>query len=643
MRLAGACSAWSTRPVLRGRLRGQLVDPHRRSCRLPRVPAVQQAPPHRHGVLQRRTSASSRRAASCRRWTSRRDDPTFGVKTIQDLGWKDLLDGFTCTECGRCQDACPAWATGKPLNPKTMIMGLREMSGRRRARACNLIPNVRRSCARPYGRRRHGSRPRRLAAPIVDDGHPVRRGLGLRHLRRLRRGLPGAHRARRQDRRAAAQPRARGVALPDRADRRVHGTWSRHGNPWGLPQATRLDWTKGLPFEVPDGGAALAAGGPSSDEIECLYWVGCAAAFDERNRRVARAFVTCLDAAGVRFAILGQEESCTGDPARRMGNEYVYQMLAKGNVETLNRYGLRSIVTACPHCFNTIGNEYGQFGGQYEVVHHSVYLQRLLGVGRLTTAMVEGGGARSVTLPRLVLPDALQRGDRPAAGRAGRRARPRAARDGQPRPPDASAAARAAAGCGWKRRAGTRINSERTRQALETGASTVATACPYCMTMLKDGLAGAESNTDGVTTADIAELLAESLAPARAGRGGSCRSSSRAGPTGRNRVASLGSEFGRRPGSAWTGFGRRRCVTDMGVASSLPAFTPPVSTRPLETGDRPARSSLLARSIRQGRSLAVQASPWSMERAVTLGSAVPHSRSASRNAADTGGSDIGDG
>ena len=124
------------------------------------------------------------------------------------------------------------------------------------------------------------------------------------------------------------------------------------------------------------------------DELEVLYWVGCAAAFDERNRRVARAFATCLDAAGIRFAVLGQEESCTGDPARRMGNDYVFQILASGNVETLNRYGMgeRTIVTACPHCFNTIGNEYGQLGGSFKVVHHSVFLQGLLADGRLRVA-----------------------------------------------------------------------------------------------------------------------------------------------------------------------------------------------------------------------------------------------------------------
>src|SRR4029077_2404359 len=142
---------------------------------------------------------------------------------------------------------------------------------------------------------------------------------------------------------------------------------------------------------------ASAAGG--LDELEVLYWVGCAAAFDERNKRVARAFATCLNAAGVSFAILGQEESCTGDPARRMGNDYVYQVLASGNVETLNRYGMgeRTIVTACPHCFNTIANEYGQLGGHFDVVHHSVSLQGLLSSGRLRVAEDGAAAAGSVT------------------------------------------------------------------------------------------------------------------------------------------------------------------------------------------------------------------------------------------------------
>jgi Fe-S oxidoreductase len=436
------------------------------------------------------------------------EDATFGLKTLQDLGWKDLLDGLTCTECGRCQDACPAWNTGKPLNPKTFIMGIRDMSDEAE-HGLNLIPNS------PIVRETYGLddrlQPAALARPIVDEAIPydavwdcVTCGacveacpVVIEHVDKivgLRRNL---------------------VLEESRFPQELTSAFrnmEQAENPWGLPRSTRTDWTKGLPFDVPTV-AALAKDGRLA-EIEVLYWVGCAAAFDERNRRVARAFATCLNAAGVRFAILGQEEACTGDPARRMGNDYVYQMLASGNVETLNRYGLRSIVTACPHCFNTIGNEYGQLGGQYEVVHHSVYLQRLLESGRLSTAALDGGAVGSVTLhdscyltryngvvaaPREVLGavPGLELREMDNHGRQ-------------------TFCCGAGGGRMWMEETrGTRINAARTAQALATGASTVATACPYCMTMLKDGLAGAEANPDGVTTADIAELLAASLAPVR--------------------------------------------------------------------------------------------------------------------------------
>ena len=248
-----------------------------------------------------------------------------------------------------------------------------------------------------------------------------------------------------------------------------------------------------------------------------LYWVGCAAAFDERNRRVARAFATCLDAAGVRFAVLGQEETCSGDPARRMGNEYVYQMLATANVATLDKYamGERSIVTACPHCFNTIGNEYGQFGGSYRVVHHSQYLSELLASGRLRTWAADGS-PRSVTyhdscyLARYNGVAASPRDVLGAVPGLELREMERSGRN--------TFCCGAGGGRMWMEETrGTRINVERTRQALETGAETVATGCPFCMTMLKDGLAdaGRGPGTDGaVTSADSAELLAGSIDPA---------------------------------------------------------------------------------------------------------------------------------
>ncbi|HEY3163048.1 MAG TPA: (Fe-S)-binding protein [Candidatus Limnocylindrales bacterium] len=447
-----------------------------------------------------------------------REDATFGLKSLQDLGWKDLLDGFTCTECGRCQAACPANFTGKPLNPKAFIMGIREMSVEAE-HGLDLIPNnpiVRET----YDLGGAAPAPVLMAKPIVDEAIPydavwdcVTCGacveacpVLIEHVDKivgLRRNL---------------------VLEESRFPQELTGAFrgmEGQGNPWGQPASTRTDWTRGLPFEVPTV-ASLAASPGGLDSLEVLYWVGCAAAFDERNKRVARSVATCLNAAGVRFAILGQEESCTGDPARRMGNDYVFQILAAGNVETLNRYGMgeRTIVTACPHCFNTISNEYGQLGGAFSVVHHSVYLQGLLASGRLRVAEDGAAAAGSVTFH-----DSCY-----MARYNGVVAAPRDVLGAVPglelREMEKSGKNTFCCGAGggrmWMEETrGTRINAERTRQALETGAETVATSCPFCMVMMKDGLAdaassGAASTGSGggvVSARDIAEILADVIEP----------------------------------------------------------------------------------------------------------------------------------
>jgi len=423
------------------------------------------------------------------------EDARFGIKTIEDMSWKDLLDGFTCTECGRCQEACPAWATGKPLNPKTMIMGIREMAVDSE-HGVSIIPWIKPA---PVAEG--------LAQPVVDTAIPydavwdcVTCGacveacpVMIEHVDKivgLRRNL---------------------VLEESRFPAELASSFNnmeRYSNIWGQPQSSRLDWTRGLAFSVPTAASVVESGGPDAvADLECLYWVGCAASFDDRNRRVARAVVTCLEAAGVRYAVLGQEESCTGDPARRMGNEYVFQMLATGNVETLNRYKPKTIITACPHCFNTIGNEYGQLGGTYDVVHHSQFLSRLIGEGRLRVDLAR---EQSVTLhdscyltryngvisetrevlaavPGIELLEMDKNGKQTFCCGAG-------------------------GGRMWMEESrGTRINAERTRQALATGAGAVATACPFCLTMMRDGVADSGGAGEGVQVQDIAEILAAGL------------------------------------------------------------------------------------------------------------------------------------
>ncbi len=449
-----------------------------------------------------------------------REDVTFGIRTLADVTWKDLLDGLTCTECGRCQDACPAYATGKPLNPKAFIMGIRDMSDEAEHRL-PLIPNS------PSVRETYGLDDTisagDLTTPIVDTAIPydavwdcVTCGacvqacpVLIEHVDKivgLRRNL------------VLEESRFPSELAP--AFRNLENV----ANPWGQPPSSRLDWTKGLPFTVPVAAEVAAAG--RIDDLEVLYWVGCAAAFDERNRRVARAVVTCLQSAGVRYAVLGQEESCTGDPARRMGNDYVFQLLAATNIETLNRYGAgeRTIITACPHCFNTLGNEYGQLGASFRVEHHSTFLARLLSDGRLrlVDGRQSGVGGEGVVQAPVTFHDPCYLARYNGVTGAPRRilaAIPGLDVREMERHGPQSFCCGAGGGRFWmEEQRGTRINHERARQALATGAGTIATGCPFCTVMLRDGLAdlGAEAgNGSGVQARDLAELLADVLEPAQ--------------------------------------------------------------------------------------------------------------------------------
>jgi Fe-S oxidoreductase len=276
-------------------------------------------------------------------------------------------------------------------------------------------------------------------------------------------------------------------------------------NPWGLPPEQRMEWAEGL--DVPTV--------KQRPDFEILYWVGCAAAYDRRVRRVARAFVRLMHAAGVRFAVLGTEERCTGDSARRMGEEFIFQSLATSNVETLNRYHVRKIVTHCPHCLNALKKDFAQFGGHYEVLHHSQLLAELLREGRLpldstgTSRAEQGQRAKRITLhdpcylarvheivapPREVLEQAMS--DGPALLE-------------MPRRGQNTFCCGAGGGRMWFDEAPTqRVGNLRAQEALATGADTVAVACPFCMVMMTDSVALA--NPDA-RVLDIAELLAERL------------------------------------------------------------------------------------------------------------------------------------
>jgi Fe-S oxidoreductase len=275
----------------------------------------------------------------------------------------------------------------------------------------------------------------------------------------------------------------------------------RNGAPWAFDAADRGRWADGLGISTM---ADLAARGERPD---ALFWVGCMGSFDDRAKKITVAFARILQACGIRFAILGQEEHCHGDPARRMGNEYLYQMLARDTIETLNRYSVTTVVTACPHCFHQIGNEFPQLGGQYEVIHHSTYIERLLQQELVPLRTDEG---RRLTV---AYHDSCYLGryndiyDAPRETL--RRALPVVTLVEPPRSRDRGLCCGAGGGRMWmEERQGKRINIERTEELLATGADTIAVACPFCMTMMSDGVKAKESS---VPVLDIAEVVAGQL------------------------------------------------------------------------------------------------------------------------------------
>ncbi len=398
----------------------------------------------------------------------------FGTGTVADMTWKQMIDAVSCTECGRCQDACPAYATGKELSPKLLIMGLRDQlmaegPGLLAARAKGETPDLKPLVP--------GAVTDNVVWDCVTCGACVREcPVGIEHVDHivdLRRNL------------TMVQSRFPEEAAPMLRD------VERSGNPWGKPQPDRAAWAEGLGIRV------LEPGDPPPDY---LFWVGCAPSFDERAKQGAISTAKLLQEAGVDFAILGPRESCTGDPARRMGDEYTYQAYARQNVATLDESRVTRIVTTCPHCFNTLGREYADFGGRYEVVHHTELLAELVREGRLKPK----AGERSVTYHDscyLARHNDVREQPRQLIQVIGRAVE-------MPRNRERTFCCGAGGAHMWMEERGKPINEARVREAKATGADQLAVACPFCTMMLDDGVRTSGTEMEVV---DVATLLVEAV------------------------------------------------------------------------------------------------------------------------------------
>jgi len=411
---------------------------------------------------------------------------SFGVSTIEEFTWKQLLDLDSCTMCGRCTSVCPAHATGKPLDPREIVLKAGEVMAATGTPGVSPPIGVDAEISVPAGTMFERVTSEELWActscRACDEICPVNIEI-LDKILDMRRYLSLME---------SDFPTELGTA---------YRAMENSGNPWGLSQGARAEWADDL-----EGVTILDGGDPL--ESEYLYWVGCAGSFDDKNKKVSRAMVELLTRAGVSFSILGPSEMCTGDPARRSGNEYLFQMMAAQNVETLNAMGVVKIITQCPHCFNTLGNEYPQLGGHYEVIHHSQLLEWLIESGQLDVSDAQLDG-------RLVYHDSCYLGrhndvyqaPRRVVGSIGGLEVVEAERHGTK-----GMCCGAGGGRMWmEENTGKNINVERSQELLATGADRIATACPFCYVMIDDGVKGEGIEDDQVQVADIAIHLLDAI------------------------------------------------------------------------------------------------------------------------------------
>jgi Fe-S oxidoreductase len=411
-----------------------------------------------------------------------KDDPAFGINKFEDYTWRQLLDVYACTECGRCQLQCPAYATGKPLNPKKIIVDLRHELYDTGEKMMQEKEGV--VLEQPIGEH-----------PLIDrvfdkeeiwscttclacvQACPVL----IEHVDKI------------------VDVRRHLVMMEADMSEQVQLTFrniENNGNPWGIGASSRGDWSDGLNVKT----------FAENPDAEYLYFVGCSASYDDKNKKVARALVKILNEANISFAILGSEETCTGDPARRIGNEMLYQMQAKQNIETMNGYNVKKVITACPHCFNSIKNEYTQLGGNYEVVHHTELIYDLIQKGKIKP--------QKTVDETITYHDSCYLGrynDVYDAPREILKAIPGVKLVEMEKSKDTGMCCGAGGGRMWMEETiGERINEVRAVQAIETKASIVASACPFCKTMLTDGI-NAKETSGNVQNLDIVEILEKSL------------------------------------------------------------------------------------------------------------------------------------